>query len=138
MTQKTDLQNGPQASGDGGEYAGDAHRAIFQIRAAHGPVDRPSGRLSSGGALIVVWIVTGPVFHYSDTWQLVINTGTTIVTFLMAFRIQNMSIATPRRCSQAVRTGAGDEGGGEQFAAIEDLSDKELEHCTRNAAPAPR
>lgn len=38
---------------------------------------------------IVVWLVTGPVFHFSDTWQLVINTGTTIVTFLMVFLIQN-------------------------------------------------
>jgi low affinity Fe/Cu permease len=40
-------------------------------------------------AIIVAWILTGPVFHYSDTWQLVINTGTTIVTFLMVFLIQN-------------------------------------------------
>ena len=39
--------------------------------------------------VIVVWIVTGPVFNYSDTWQLVINTGTTVVTFLMVFLIQN-------------------------------------------------
>lgn len=39
--------------------------------------------------VIVVWVVTGPLFHYSDTWQLVINTGTTIVTFLMVFLIQN-------------------------------------------------
>src|SRR6185503_10449151 len=38
---------------------------------------------------VVVWAVTGPIFHYSDTWQLVINTGTTIVTFLMVFLIQN-------------------------------------------------
>jgi low affinity Fe/Cu permease len=38
---------------------------------------------------IVVWAATGPVFHYSDTWQLIINTGTTIVTFLMVFLIQN-------------------------------------------------
>jgi low affinity Fe/Cu permease len=38
---------------------------------------------------IIVWAVTGPVFHYSDTWQLIINTGTTIVTFLMVFLIQN-------------------------------------------------
>jgi len=38
---------------------------------------------------IVVWVVTGPIFHYSDTWQLAINTGTTIVTFLMVFLIQN-------------------------------------------------
>jgi low affinity Fe/Cu permease len=39
--------------------------------------------------VIVVWAVSGPVFHYSDTWQLVINTGTTIITFLMVFLIQN-------------------------------------------------
>src|SRR3954471_4670587 len=39
--------------------------------------------------IIAVWAVTGPLFHYSDTWQLVINTGTTIVTFLMVFLIQN-------------------------------------------------
>jgi low affinity Fe/Cu permease len=39
--------------------------------------------------VIAVWIVTGPVFHYSDTWQLVINTSTTIVTFLMVFLIQD-------------------------------------------------
>ena len=40
-------------------------------------------------ATIVIWAVTGPLFHYSDTWQLVINTGTTIITFLMVFLIQN-------------------------------------------------
>jgi len=39
--------------------------------------------------IIVVWSITGPMFHYSDTWQLVINTGTTIITFLMVFLIQN-------------------------------------------------
>jgi low affinity Fe/Cu permease len=41
------------------------------------------------GALIIVWLITGPIFGYSDTWQLVINTGTTIITFLMVFLIQN-------------------------------------------------
>lgn len=40
-------------------------------------------------ALIAVWLCTGPIFHFSDTWQLVINTGTTIITFLMVFLIQN-------------------------------------------------
>jgi low affinity Fe/Cu permease len=39
--------------------------------------------------VVIVWALTGPLFHYSDTWQLVINTGTTIVTFLMVFLIQN-------------------------------------------------
>lgn len=39
--------------------------------------------------VVIVWAVSGPIFHYSDTWQLVINTGTTIITFLMVFLIQN-------------------------------------------------
>ncbi|MGV3618056.1 MAG: low affinity iron permease family protein [Fimbriimonas sp.] len=49
-------------------------------------------------AIILLWIATGPIFHYSDTWQLVINTGTTIVTFLMVFLIQN----TQNRDSRAI------------------------------------
>ncbi len=50
-------------------------------------------------AIILVWIVTGPLFNFSDTWQLVINTGTTIVTFLMVFLIQN----TQNRDTQAIQ-----------------------------------
>ena len=50
-------------------------------------------------AVIVVWAVTGPIFHWSDTWQLVVNTGTTIVTFLMVFLIQS----TQNRDSEAVQ-----------------------------------
>jgi len=50
-------------------------------------------------AVIVVWGITGPIFHFSDTWQLVINTGTTIVTFLMVFLIQ----ATQNRDGEAVQ-----------------------------------
>lgn len=49
-------------------------------------------------SIVVIWAVTGPLFHYSDTWQLVINTGTTIVTFLMVFLIQN----TQNRDSRAI------------------------------------
>jgi low affinity Fe/Cu permease len=49
--------------------------------------------------VIATWIVTGPVFHFSDTWQLVINTGTTIVTFLMVFLIQN----TQNRDTEAIQ-----------------------------------
>jgi low affinity Fe/Cu permease len=49
-------------------------------------------------AIIVIWALTGHIFHYSDTWQLIINTGTTIVTFLMVFLIQN----TQNRDSKAV------------------------------------
>jgi low affinity Fe/Cu permease len=56
---------------------------------------RASGWLGSkwafagAGMVIVIWTAVGPIFHFSDTWQLVINTGTTIVTFLMVFLIQN-------------------------------------------------
>jgi low affinity Fe/Cu permease len=49
--------------------------------------------------VIAAWILTGPIFHYSDTWQLVINTGTTIITFLMVFLIQN----TQNRDTQAIQ-----------------------------------
>ena len=47
------------------------------------------GAFSTALLIIVVWMLSGPLFHFSDTWQLVINTGTTIVTFLMVFLIQN-------------------------------------------------
>ncbi len=49
--------------------------------------------------IILVWVVTGPIFHFSDTWQLVINTGTTIITFLMVFLIQN----TQNRDTEAIQ-----------------------------------
>jgi low affinity Fe/Cu permease len=49
--------------------------------------------------IVIVWAITGPLFHYSDTWQLIINTGTTIITFLMVFIIQN----TQNRDSAAVQ-----------------------------------
>ncbi|GLS88060.1 hypothetical protein GCM10010873_34210 [Cypionkella aquatica] len=59
---------------------------------------RPSTFMLAVG-VVVVWIVTGPLFNFSDTWQLVINTGTTIVTFLMVFLIQN----TQNRDTQAIQ-----------------------------------
>ncbi|MFW2355288.1 low affinity iron permease family protein [Hydrogenophaga sp.] len=65
-------------------------------------IARLSGRpktFTLAAAVIVVWMVTGPLFDYSDTWQLVINTGTTIVTFLMVFLIQN----TQNRDSEALQ-----------------------------------
>ena len=54
---------------------------------------------SLAAAVIAVWLITGPLFHYSDTWQLVINTGTTIITFLMVFLIQN----TQNRDTEAIQ-----------------------------------
>jgi low affinity Fe/Cu permease len=79
-------------------------------------------------AVIVVWIVSGPIFGYSDTWQLVINTGTTIVTFLMVFLIQNTQnrdiLTVQLKLSELVLAMKGAEN---KFASIEDLSDEELE-----------
>src|SRR4249920_2582332 len=79
-------------------------------------------------ALVIVWVLTGPIFKYSDTWQLVINTGTTIVTFLMVFLIQNTqnrdTLAIQLKMSELVLAMKGAEN---KFAAIEDLSDEELE-----------
>src|SRR4029077_8269059 len=78
-------------------------------------------------AVVIVWIASGPFFNYSDTWQLVINTGTTIVTFLMVFLIQNTqnrdTLAIQLKLSELVLAMKGAEN---RFAAIEDLSDEEL------------
>jgi low affinity Fe/Cu permease len=77
--------------------------------------------------VVVAWAVTGPVFQYSDTWQLVINTGTTIITFLMVFLIQNSqnrdSAAIQVKLDELIRAGAGKNF----FVGIEHLTDIELE-----------
>jgi low affinity Fe/Cu permease len=82
----------------------------------------------SAGTVIAVWGVTGPVFRYSDTWQLIINTGTTIVTFLMVFLIQNTqnrdTMALQLKLSELVLAMSGAQN---KFAAVEDLADEELE-----------
>ncbi|HET7898323.1 MAG TPA: low affinity iron permease family protein [Flavisolibacter sp.] len=78
--------------------------------------------------LIVVWAVTGPVFHYSNTWQLVINTGTTIVTFLMVFIIQQSqnkdSLAIQLKLNELI---AAEERASNRLIVVEDLSQDELE-----------
>jgi low affinity Fe/Cu permease len=78
--------------------------------------------------VIIVWVVTGPLFKYSDTWQLVINTGTTIITFLMVFLIQNTQnrdmLSMQLKLSELVLALEGAEN---KFASIEDLTDEELE-----------
>ena len=74
----------------------------FGYKALAKSVSRWCGRPSTfflAVGVIVVWIVTGPIFGFSDTWQLVINTGTTIITFLMVFLIQN----TQNRDTQAIQ-----------------------------------
>lgn len=83
-------------------------------------------------AIVIVWAVTGPVFHYSDTWQLVINTGTTIVTFLMVFLIQNTQNrdgkAVQLKLDELIRT---TKGARMTYVGLEDLSDTDLEELEK-------
>jgi low affinity Fe/Cu permease len=81
------------------------------------------------GAVIVIliWLVTGPIFHFSDTWQLIINTATTIITFLMVFLIQN----TQNRDAKAMHLKLDEliraiRNARNELVDIEDLSDEEL------------
>ena len=87
--------------------------------------------------VVLLWALTGPIFHYSDTWQLVINTGTTIVTFLMVFLIQNSqnrdSAAIQVKLDELIRVSTAQNS----FVGIEHLTDDELEEirtkCERRA-----
>ena len=78
--------------------------------------------------MVVAWAITGPIFGFSDTWQLVINTGTTIVTFLMVFLIQN----TQNRDSRALHMKLDEliiytKGADNSFVDLENVSDEELD-----------
>jgi len=89
----------------------------------------------TAGLVILVWGVTGPVFAWSDTWQLVINTGTTIVTFLMVFLIQN----TQNRDSHAMQLKLDEliravEGAHNALLDIEELNDEELSRLRKRYA----
>ena len=81
----------------------------------------------SAVAVVVLWAVTGPLFHYSDTWQLVINTGTTIITFLMVFLIQNTQNrdgkAVQLKLDELIRT---TKGARMTYVGLEDLKDDDL------------
>jgi low affinity Fe/Cu permease len=77
--------------------------------------------------VIVVWLLTGPTFHFSDTWQLIINTATTVITFLMVFLIQN----TQNRDAKAMHLKLDEiiralKGARNQLVDLEDLSDEDL------------
>jgi len=90
---------------------------------------------------VIVWLASGPFFHYSETWQLVINTGTTIVTFLMVFLIQRSqnkeSLAMQLKLNELV---AAIEGASNRLVNVQDLSEDELkvlhEHYAALAALA--
>jgi low affinity Fe/Cu permease len=108
-------------------------------------VSRWTGRASAFllcCAVVIVWAATGPIFGYSDTWQLVINTGTTIVTFLMVFLIQNTqnrdNAAIQAKLDELIRVSKAKN----EFIGIEHLSDAELdeilERCEQHRPDAVR
>jgi low affinity Fe/Cu permease len=100
----------------------------FRVFARHSAIALGSAWAFAGAVFIIfVWIVTGPTFHFSDTWQLVINTATTIVTFLMVFLIQN----TQNRDAKAAHLKLDEliralKDARNELVDLEDLSDEEL------------
>ena len=106
---------------------------VFRIVANRVSIWAGSAVVFLGAILIViVWASTGSVFNFSDTWQLVINTGTTIVTFLMVFLIQN----TQNRDSKAVQIKLDEliratKGARQYYIGLEDFTDDELDELDR-------
>jgi len=99
------------------------HFAKWAARATGQPVT-----FMTAVAIIVLWATTGPIFHFSDTWQLVINTSTTIVTFLMVFLIQN----TQNRDSEVMQIKLDEliraiENAHNALLDLEELSDEEID-----------
>ena len=100
----------------------------FRIFARHSSMVLGSAwTFASAILIIVIWGLTGPMFHYSDTWQLIINTGTTIVTFLMVFLIQN----TQNRDAKAAHLKLDElirvlEGARNELIDLESLADEDL------------
>ena len=94
-----------------------------------------------GGAVLVIiaWLLTGPIFHFSDTWQLIINTATTIITFLMVFLIQN----TQNRDAKAMHLKLDEliralKGARNQLVDVEDLSDEDLKKLEEQFRRLPK
>src|SRR5206468_7247283 len=100
----------------------------FRIIARRSSIALGSAWAFAGALLVIlVWILTGPTFHFSDTWQLIINTATTIVTFLMVFLIQN----TQNRDAKAVHLKLDEiiralKGARNELVDLEELSDEDL------------
>jgi low affinity Fe/Cu permease len=107
----------------------------FRVFARHSSIALGSAWAFAGAVLVIlVWVLTGPMFHFSDTWQLVINTATTIVTFLMVFLIQN----TQNRDAKAVHLKLDEliralKDARNELVDLEDLSDEELRSSKNNS-----
>ena len=100
----------------------------FRVFARRSSMMLGSAWAFAGAVLVIcIWILTGPTFHFSDTWQLIINTATTVITFLMVFLIQN----TQNRDAKAMHLKLDEiiralKGARNQLVDLEDLSDEEL------------
>ena len=92
---------------------------------------RPMAFAMAAG-VVLAWIISGPIFHFSNTWQLVINTGTTIITFLMVFLIQNTqnrdTAALQLKLDELIRA---HEGARNRLLQLEDLTEEEMAHIKR-------
>ena len=108
---------------------------------AHGMAEKTGSASAFLFALLIVilWLISGPYFHYSDSWQLVINTGTTIVTFLMVFLIQNTQNRDAReihlKLDELIRS---HEPARNLFINLEHLSDAELDQLSQRLAGRPK
>src|SRR5256886_14286856 len=108
-------------------------RDAFRVFGRRSSIMLGSAWAFAGAVLVIlVWLLTGPTFHFSDTWQLIINTATTVITFLMVFLIQN----TQNRDAKAVHLKLDEliralKGARNQLVDLEDLSDEDLKKLER-------
>src|SRR6201996_895426 len=126
LASRTDAPNANQTV----VVTGPDHFGKFAARCSHYLGSRWSFLAALG--VIVVWAITGPIFHYSDTWQLIINTGTTIVTFLMVFLIQN----TQNRDAKAIHLKLNElihavDKARNQMIDVENLSEGEIDELSK-------
>ena len=130
MTKKNNLSDAIDQSANRGKHKKKNNfKAKFEKAAA--AITRATGSSTAfliAIAVILIWAITGPIFKYSDTWQLVINTGTTIITFLMVFIIQQSqnkdSLAIQLKLNELI---ACDERASNRLIDVEDLTQEELE-----------
>ena len=128
MSEKKRRSPKSSSSGQGSHKEGGGLGKLFGDIANR--TSQAAGRASTfmiAAGIVIIWAVTGPLFNYSDTWQLVINTGTTIITFLMVFLIQNSqnrdSAAIQVKLDELIRVSTAHNS----FVGIEHLTDEELE-----------
>ena len=113
------------------QHARDTDQLSFFARVANATAHAAGKPLTFGFCflIVVVWALSGPIFHYSDTWQLVINTGTTIITFLMVFLIQNTQnrdgAALQAKLDELIRV---TKEARNDLVGVENKPEEELEH----------